>query len=68
MNNDLRFFRYLASNARKHATQARKATRKAFAAGKTELAAIHAQSVDFWTRRRIERLATIAALKAEAAS
>lgn len=68
MNNDLRFFRYLASNARKHATQARKATRKALAAGKAELAKMHAESVDFWTRRRVERLAAIAALKAELAS
>lgn len=68
MSSDLRFFSYLAKNARKHATQARKATRKALAAGKTELAEMHAQSVDFWTRRRVERLATIAALKAEMAS
>ena len=68
MNSDLRFFSYLAKNARKHATQARKATRKALAAGKTELAKKHAESVDFWTRRRLERLAVIVAIKAELAS
>lgn len=68
MNNDLRFLKDLAGNARKQADLARKATRKALAVGKTELAKMHAESVDFWTRRWIERLATIAALKAELAS
>ena len=68
MTNDIRFITNLATTARKHAIQARKAVRKALAAGKAELAAMYARDADFWTRRRVERLATIAALKAEVAS
>lgn len=68
MKNDIRFFRDLANNARKHSAQARKATRKALAAGKLELATMYARDADFWARRRVERLATITALKAELAS
>ncbi len=68
MTNDIRFFKELVVSARKHATSARRATRIALADGKTELAAMYARDVDFWTRRRIERLATIAALKAELTS
>jgi hypothetical protein len=64
MTNDIRFFRDLARNARKHSTQARKAARKAIAAGKVELAEMYARDADFWARRRTERLASIAALKA----
>ena len=68
MTTDLRFFKELVLSARKHAIQARKATRLALAAGKVDLAAMYARDADFWTRRRIDRLATIAALKAELTS
>jgi hypothetical protein len=68
MTNDIRFFRDLARNARKHSMQARKAARVAIVAGKVDLAAMYARDVDFWTRRRVERLAAVAALKAELAS
>ena len=65
---DIRLFKQLVVSARKNSMSARKAARKAIAAGKVELAAMYARNADFWTRRLSERRETVAALKAEAAS
>lgn len=67
MNNDISFLRDLARNADKHSRMSRKAARKALAANRLDLAALHARDADFWTRRRVERLATLSHLIAEQA-